>query len=825
MDANEQQMQAINSNSNKLLVMAGAGAGKTFVMIQRVTRLVKEGVSPNSILVLTFTNNAAFEMRERYKNLNPGTIIPEFRTFHSFCYSLIVKDPLVREAIGYKTVPKVANDDELKFIEKNARMQTNFKIPEKKVKQGLQTLGEKKAYEIYQKAFVRLLKQKNLITFDILCYDICDLFVKNHPIVDRYKHQYQYLFVDEFQDTDPRQIQFLNSFKDVNWFYCGDALQCQPAGTQVMMLDGSYKPIEDLEMGEYVTSYNPKEASYSHKTKNQWKTAIIAKEHHHADNIVKISSANHSSKYTKDHITYARIHYEGNQDKQVIYLAHNRTLGWWRVGQTQLFLANSIDFGVRSRLTSEQGDEAWILDIVDSPREAWRIEQICAYRYGIPQTTWSDECMRRGTFEDLVYLYDNLPDLDQKAEELLRAFGRDIKYPFVIRGRKHIHYSKLHCFEIEVGNLIPGLFDIVIPDYRYEGYKYKDKEYSYARLHNTYEQITSIEPCEPEEVYSIAVERNHTYVSDGILTHNCIYHFRGTDNTFLKMLADDDSWERIKMYQNYRSTKEICEFANKHSRYADDSYRIEMNGQRNGDQVEIITGSMANYDEPVDFIHLKKIVAMAKDRKEDMAIICRTNKEVSAICNALTAEGIEYNASHKHADAFHILRSVMDNEYMLNWLSTFLSADLYADYVRQSMNIPNPDIDWFSRIYGRQKMIQKYGRKIVAIRKILQNIRMSEYEKCCQILSDLEIDCIEVENTVAYASKSELIEDLIERLNNATSEDLYVGTIHSVKGLEFGHVIVVGAFDTNFKIDSEENKNIYYVAITRAKNHLTVFMR
>lgn len=167
----------------------------------------------------------------------------------------------------------------------------------------------------------------------------------------------------------------------------------------------------------------------------------------------------------------------------------------------------------------------------------------------------------------------------------------------------------------------------------------------------------------------------------------------------------------------------------------------------------------------------------------------------------------------------------MDNEYMLNWLSTFLSADVYADYVRQSVNMVNPDISWFSRVYGKQKMIQKYGRKVVSIRKILQNIRMSDYEKCCQILEDLEIDSLEIEKDVQYNSRLQLIDDLIERLNNAASEDLYVGTIHSVKGLEFSHVIVVGAFDKFFKVDSEENKNIYYVAITRARDHLTVFMR
>ena len=530
MDANEQQLQAINSNASKLLVMAGAGAGKTFVMVQRVSRLVSEGVDPRTILVLTFTNNAAFEMRERYKKQNPGTIIPEFRTFHSFCYSLIVKDKYVRESVGYTSIPKVASEAEIKFVEQNARMQTNCKVTEKKINSGNTTLQERKSYEIYKKAVIRLLKQKNLITFDILCYDICDLFVQDDPSIKPYKLQYQYLFVDEFQDTDPRQIKFLESFKDVNWFYCGDALQN-------------------------------------------------------------------------------------------------------------------------------------------------------------------------------------------------------------------------------------------------------------------------------------------------------IYGFRGCSNEVLKTLSQDDSWERIKMYQNYRSTRQICEFANNHSRYADDSYRIEMNGQRDGDKVQIVTGSYATFEEPVDINHLHKIIQLVQTRTEDMAIICRTNKEVNMICDELDSYQIEYNASVKNEDAIHILSSVMDNDYMLNWLSTYLSADIYADYVRQSANTPNPNIQWFAKLYGKIKPIQSRGRKIVQIRKILQNIRMSDYEKCTEIFKILEITNIEIPQDIQYPSRLQLIDDLIARLNDAASTDLYVGTIHSVKGLEFGHVIVVGAYDKNFKIDSEENRNIYYVAVTRAKNHLTVFMR
>lgn len=530
MNANEQQLQAINSTSNKILVMAGAGAGKTFVLIQRVSRLVNEGVDPTSILVLTFTNNAAFEMRERYRKQNPDTITPEFRTFHSFCYSLIVKDPMVRQAIGYMNVPRIASDAELKFIDRNARMQTNFHVSDKKMQNGLTDPRDIKGREIYEKAKIRLLRQQNMITFDILCYDICKLFVNNDDCIHPYKRQYQYLFVDEFQDTDPRQIQFLNSFEDVNWFYCGDALQN-------------------------------------------------------------------------------------------------------------------------------------------------------------------------------------------------------------------------------------------------------------------------------------------------------IYQFRGCSNVVLKRLSQDESWTRIKMYQNYRSTNQICTVANTHSLYADDSYRIEMKGQRDGDSVKLVFGSEVNFENPVDLHHLDKIVNLARNRQEDMAIICRTNKEVDAICDRLNKESINFNTSVRNQEANHILKSVVDNEYMLNWLATYLPSDTYADFVRQSVNASNPDIQWFSKMYGKIKGISFRGKKVVQIRKILQNIAMSDYMKCMEIISILDLPEIEIPEDIQYDSRFQLIDDLIQRWNKVTSTDLYVGTIHSVKGLEFGHVIVVGVQDRNFKLDGEENDNIYYVAITRAKNHLTIFMR
>ena len=70
MGLNKEQLQAVNSNSDRILCLAGAGAGKTRVLIDRISRLVNDGVAPSSILALTFTNNAAAEMKARYEKQN-----------------------------------------------------------------------------------------------------------------------------------------------------------------------------------------------------------------------------------------------------------------------------------------------------------------------------------------------------------------------------------------------------------------------------------------------------------------------------------------------------------------------------------------------------------------------------------------------------------------------------------------------------------------------------------------------------------------------------------------------------------------------------------
>ena len=164
MKANKEQLQAINSTSDRILCLAGAGAGKTATMINRVSKLVNDGVDPTTILALTFTNAAGAEMRERYEKQNIGKGVPEFRTFHSFCYSIMCKDPAIRSALGYEEIPGIASDAQEKAIEEKAKTQCKISLTKEQLdnRDGLNKKEQFQA-DLYDKAINRLMRASNFI--------------------------------------------------------------------------------------------------------------------------------------------------------------------------------------------------------------------------------------------------------------------------------------------------------------------------------------------------------------------------------------------------------------------------------------------------------------------------------------------------------------------------------------------------------------------------------------------------------------------------------------------------------------------------------------
>ena len=225
---NKAQNEVVQSNAEKLLVLAGAGTGKTTTMLARISRLVDENkVDVQSILVLTFTNAAACEMRDRYRRSHQNQQTPTFCTFHSFCYSLIAGNRDVARRLGYfKGTPFVADETTLHKVKTMCRQKCGTKISDDKLNGKTPvTKSEQFQKDLYWKQYNKLLRAQNLITFDIMCYEVCKLFVSDDMTITATKDQFKYVFVDEFQDTDPKQWDFVSSFTNANLFVCGDAKQ------------------------------------------------------------------------------------------------------------------------------------------------------------------------------------------------------------------------------------------------------------------------------------------------------------------------------------------------------------------------------------------------------------------------------------------------------------------------------------------------------------------------------------------------------------------------------------------------------------------------
>lgn len=197
---NDQQKQFVNSDSKYICCVAGAGSGKTASLIQRVGRLIKDNRCKGSnILVLTFTNAAAFEMKDRFGKQFKEFVAdsPEFRTFHAFCFSLLCKDMWIRNKLGYTSVPEIITPEKLKALETRCKLMTSCKLTDKELQNPDNLdLNKKFMYEVFSKCLRKETRKQNVITFDMLCNDVCGFFESDDPVVQKYKDQYKYILVN-----------------------------------------------------------------------------------------------------------------------------------------------------------------------------------------------------------------------------------------------------------------------------------------------------------------------------------------------------------------------------------------------------------------------------------------------------------------------------------------------------------------------------------------------------------------------------------------------------------------------------------------------------
>ena len=258
---NEFQKKAAEFNGKHLLVLAGAGTGKTKTIVARAEYLLNKGVQPNQIVLLSFTRKSAREIAERLKmsvsiNVNKNAITG--KTFHSWCNEIMRFYP---EYFPHHSYTPLDEDDRLSAIAlaigKNFRDSTNEKIKKETVaaiySYAINTLcslsnaifqvrylnSDKNDEQIKKRIeddkilispvirkYIEFKKERRYIDYDDMLNVVADVLGKNTEVRNAITSRYKYVLVDEMQDTNPLQYKLLKAFVDNSYLFCvGDDAQ------------------------------------------------------------------------------------------------------------------------------------------------------------------------------------------------------------------------------------------------------------------------------------------------------------------------------------------------------------------------------------------------------------------------------------------------------------------------------------------------------------------------------------------------------------------------------------------------------------------------
>ena len=229
------QKEAVYTKYKNALVVAAPGSGKTTVIINRVNHLIEDRKAKlGNIIIITFTRAAAENMKNRYKSTFNKEIAPFFGTFHGLFYKILLKEGneinIIQEGKCNNIVKSVlgkhfddVNEDKIKDVVNNISAYNTSLERNDEFKYNL----SRDIFEECYNAYENYKKKENLWDFDDLSINTLKLLKSNKDILNKYKNIFKYVLVDEFQDCDELQVEFLRLINAENeLFAVGDEDQC-----------------------------------------------------------------------------------------------------------------------------------------------------------------------------------------------------------------------------------------------------------------------------------------------------------------------------------------------------------------------------------------------------------------------------------------------------------------------------------------------------------------------------------------------------------------------------------------------------------------------
>ncbi len=442
---NQAQSKAVQITSGPLLILAGAGSGKTKTLTHRIAYLISSGgVLPSEILAVTFTNKAAKEMRERLgvllgQSSENRNFMPWMGTFHGICVRLLRKEG---ELINIPRNFVIYDEDDRRGLIK--QVMKRFSISDSEIKPRAasavisssknemvdpdqyavvaQAPFQKNIAKIYEK-YEELRKKAGALDFDDLLLETVNLLRENKKVRKKWQKTFKHILIDEYQDTNAAQYNIIKLLVNDNRNICvvGDDWQCLVKGSLVETKDG-LKKIETIKKGATVRSA----CGYG---RTGFFTVGDNKSFNYKGEIITITTASGKTiSSTPNHLLFARW---GNMDNYFVYLMYSRTKGY-RVGVTKgtRFDGKKNDIGLRVRANQERADRMWVLKVCHDRQEAMYHEALLSYKYGIPMMLFRK--LAGNKLHPSQVQIDNLfneIDTKQRAQKLMSDMNIMFDYP------------------------------------------------------------------------------------------------------------------------------------------------------------------------------------------------------------------------------------------------------------------------------------------------------------------------------------------------------------------------------------------------------------
>ncbi len=430
---NDPQREAVTHGEGPLLILAGAGSGKTRVLTHRIAYLVAtDFAKPNEILAITFTNKAAGEMRDRAELLVGRRVRAMWvMTFHAACARMLRAHA---DRLGYTRSFTIYDQADSRRLVKRcieelgvdpkrftpAAVQNQISDAKNKLRDAEQygqmvgSFFEQTVADVFRQ-YERELHRMNAMDFDDLLVRAVNVMELFPEVRARYASQFHDVLVDEYQDTNQAQYRWLQLIagEHRNLMVVGDDAQCLVEGTMVTMADGTQRPIEAVSTGDQVMSgygsgdFRPAAVLDTHRSVGRAGIAITTQS---GRRIVS----------TPEHIHFAGYVVGRTPQLYLTYLMWRRGKGF-RVGTSRTYTNGQAKpvIGVALRARAEHADAAWVVSTHASESEARYAEMSLSLRHGLPTVPFVARPSGNWQGRSLVgdqYLVDRLfADLETEA--------------------------------------------------------------------------------------------------------------------------------------------------------------------------------------------------------------------------------------------------------------------------------------------------------------------------------------------------------------------------------------------------------------------------